>query len=235
MKLSKYLRTTWSGLLDLLFPPHCVGCSREGAWLCASCLAKIEYLRPPLCPICGRAVEQEGLLCPICQARPLLIHGIRSVAYLEGPLREAIHAFKYKGVRVLAPTLGQILVTYWSDHPRSTDVIVPVPLHPSRARQRGYNQSALLARELAQQIGLPMVGDCLHRIRATRPQVGLKARERWENVAHAFDCRDDRLTDRNILLIDDVCTTGATLAACARALYNVGAKKVWALTLARER
>ena len=234
LTLRTQLHIAWDGFLNLFFPPHCVGCSRAGAWLCTSCLTKIEYVQPPLCPACGRALRRESL-CPSCRSEPLPIDGIRAAAYFEGPLRKAIHAFKYKGLRVLAAQLGQILTTCWSDHPLPADVIVPVPLHPSRARRRGYNQSALLARELARRTGHPMVEDCLCRTKDTRPQVGLNTGERRDNVVGAFRCVDDRLSGLKVLLIDDVCTTGATLAACAIALRHAGAMEVWALTLARER
>jgi ComF family protein len=113
------------------------------------------------------------------------------------------------------------------------DVVVPVPLHTARLRERGYNQAALLARELAQQAGLPIDEGTLVRKRATAPQVELNAKQRKENVHGAFYCSGNALTGKRVLLIDDVCTTGATLEACAVALYENGARSVQALTLAR--
>jgi ComF family protein len=127
------------------------------------------------------------------------------------------------------------MVTYWRQHPMPTDIVVPVPLHATRLRERGYNQAALLAREMAQRAKLAVDERTLVRRRATAPQVKLSARERRENVHDAFCCRDDGLVDKRVLLIDDVCTTGATLEACAVALHKSGSHSVQALTLARAR
>ncbi len=113
------------------------------------------------------------------------------------------------------------------------DVIIPIPLHPKRLRDRGYNQSALLARELGRQLQLPVAEDLLVRTRATAPQVGLDALQRQENVRNAFRCVGPIAETKRVLLVDDVCTTGATLAAAAVALRDGGAQTIWAYTLAR--
>jgi ComF family protein len=125
------------------------------------------------------------------------------------------------------------MVTYWRQHPMPADVVVPVPLHATRLRERGYNQAGLLARELAQQTKLSIDEQTLARERATAPQVELNARQRRENVHDAFRCSSDGLAGSRVLLVDDVCTTGATLEACAIALRKGGARSVQALTLAR--
>ncbi len=162
------------------------------------------------------------------------LQDVRSAAHLSGPLREAIHSFKYKGLRALAGTLGQIVYDCWEAEPWPVDVIVPVPLHPQRHRERGYNQSTLLARELAHHTGLPVVEGALLRVMPTRPQVGLKAAERVENVRNAFRCGGEHVSGLQVLLVDDVLTTGATLRACALALLEGGASAVWGLTLAHD-
>jgi len=120
------------------------------------------------------------------------------------------------------------------ENPLSADLIVPVPLHVDRLGERGYNQAALLTRELSERSGLPVEEGSLVRIRETVPQVALKADERRKNVRGAFRVRGEKLKDRQVLLIDDVSTTGATLEACAEALHEKGARSVWALVLARE-
>jgi ComF family protein len=131
--------------------------------------------------------------------------------------------------------LGQWLGDYLTANPLPADVLVPVPLHHKRLRERGYNQSRLLALELSKLSGLPLVDDCLVRERYTTPQARTSSvDERRSNVADAFACRDRRLEDRAVLLIDDVATSGATLDACARALKKVGASSVWGLVLAKE-
>jgi len=222
------------GILDLLFPPRCVGCREMGALLCAKCLDAFELIEPPLCPHCGRP-RSNGRLCPVCQHDPLQIDGIRSVAYSDGTLREAIHGFKYSNLRDLAVPLGRLMSDYWEKTPLPAEIIVPVPLHPDRLRERGYNQATLLAKELGKSIGLPISENSLVRVRATRPQVELSAQERKENVRDAFRCSNAELEGKRVLLVDDVCTTGSTLQACSIASRQAGALSVWAFTLARAR
>ena len=157
------------------------------------------------------------------------------MAYFEGGLREAIHRFKYQGLTALAPTLGKLMATYLEETSLPAEVIVPVPLHPSRVKERGYNQALLLTQELAKGTGLPLWGDSLVRARPTPPQIGLNAIQRRENVRDAFLSTDQRLAGKRVLLIDDVCTSGATLEACSIALHKMGVESVWGLVLARER
>ena len=222
------------GLLDLLFPPRCVSCRETGSLLCAKCCDEFELVEPPLCPHCGRPRTSERL-CPLCQRDPPQIDGVRAAAYFDGTLREAIHCFKYSNLQDLAIPLGRLMGDYWEKRSLPAEIIVPVPLHPDRLRERGYNQATLLARELGKSIGLPVAENSLARVRATRPQIELGAQERKENVCDAFRCSNAELKEKRILLIDDVCTTGATLEACSIALRRVGARSVWAFTLARAR
>lgn len=228
------VRKLKTGILDLLFPPRCVGCRQMGSYLCAGCRAEFELLEPPLCPRCGRP-NVNGGLCPHCQRAPLQIDGVRSVAYFDGVLRQAIHHLKYNNLQEIAIPLGRFMGEYWDRNRIPAEIVVPVPLHISRLRERGYNQAALLARELGKSIGLPVSENSLVRVRATRPQVDLTAQERRENVRDAFRCADTELKHKRILLVDDVYTTGATLEACCVALRQVGVRSVWALTLARAR
>jgi ComF family protein len=206
-------------MLNLLFPPRCVECSTSGHWLCPDCLDQILFFEPPWPPF-------------LDDVWPL--QGIRAAAHLSGPLRKAVHRFKYTGLRSLASTLGEILYDCWEAEPWPVDIVVPVPLHPQRVRERGYNQSLLLARELARYTALPVIEEVLLRISPTPPQVGLSAAQRAENVRHAFSCRDDSLRGAQILLVDDVLTTGATMRACGSALLEGEAGAVWGLTLAHD-
>ncbi len=219
-------------LLDLVYPPHCLACRRPGAWLCSSCAESISFLQAPVCHHCGTPIRQAGL-CPSCQHRQSDLMGVRSVAFHLSPLREAVHALKYEGMRVLAEPLGEILAQYWPSADLMVSVVVPVPLHTERLRQRGYNQSLLLATALGKRVGLPVEQHVLVRSRNTPSQVGLSIDERWANVRDAFRCSSDALSGERVLLIDDVYTTGATLETCASALLESGAAEVWALTLVR--
>jgi ComF family protein len=218
--------------LDLLFPPRCVGCSKTGSWFCTDCLASVKPILPPFCSRCGRRT-QGASVCASCRSTPVVLDGIRSVACHEGALREAIHHFKYHNRRELVEPLGQLLSDYWREADLAADLVIPVPLHKSRQEERGYNQSALLARALTRHAGLVLDGTDLVRTRATPPQVGLDAKERRANVHEAFAWTGGSLRGLVVLLIDDVCTTGATLQACAAAVRRGGAAGVWALTLAR--
>jgi len=150
-------------------------------------------------------------------------------------MRQAVHQLKYRNLRALAPPLGQLLNDYLMTNPVPGEVLVPVPLHRKRLRERGYNQSGLLARELGKLTDLPVVDDCLIRQRFALPQARTATvEERQSNVTEAFICRDQRLRDKPVLLIDDVATSGASLDACASALKAAGAISVWGLVLARE-
>jgi ComF family protein len=153
-------------------------------------------------------------------------------------VRDAIHELKYAGAQVLAAPLGQLMADAWRDlapADRVPDVIVPVPLHPQRERDRGYNQATLLARELGLRLSLGVDERALVRHRNTAPQVGLDAPARRANLADAFGCTGSTLQGRHVLLVDDVFTTGATLEAASKALDKCGAASVWAYTLARAR
>jgi ComF family protein len=218
-------------LLDLLYPPRCVHCRQPGQWWCAACNAQAQVIHDPICPHCGR--PQFSALCPQCRRSPIEIDGIRSAVVFEGPLRQAIHHLKYNGKTSLAEPLGRFIVARWKTDPLPADVIVPVPLHATRLRERGYNQSTLLAQQLSPACGLPVAEEALERTKATLPQVTLDAQQRRANVQDAFRACADRVRGKQVLLMDDVCTTGATLAACSQALKQAGAQSVWALTLGR--
>lgn len=223
-------------LLDLLFPPHCLGCGREGCYLCSACLATASRVKPPWCELCGRPLFcLEFRFCSHCLQAPLVIDGIRSVGFFDGILREAVHRFKYDRLTALGEPLGQLLAEGWRSLRPPGDVIVPVPLHSRRLRERGYNQSVLLARELSSRVGLPVLEQALTRVRETVPQVDLNASQRQVNVTEAFECETGGIRGHAVLLVDDVCTTGATLNACAEALRKQEPRSIWALTLARAR
>ena len=216
--------------VDLLFPQWCVGCGKEGDFICHSCRRSLPRIMPPLCLRCGKP-QPSGILCPSCVSWQAEIDGIRSPFRFDGVIRQAIHQLKYRNLRALAKLLQDYLAT----SPMPGEVLVPVPLHRKRLRERGYNQSSLLAKELGKLTSLPVVDDCLIRQRHAPPQAKTSTvAERRSNVTNAFTCRDHRLRDKPVLLIDDVSTSGATLDACAAALKAAGAISVWGLVLAKE-
>jgi ComF family protein len=198
---------------DIMFPPRCVHCQRIGVLLCRSC---IKSILPA--PQTGTAVIAAGTIKdPILSA--------------------AIHAFKYCNLRQLAEPLAMLMArqaastNIWSSNP----LLVPVPLHPGRLRERGYNQAELLADQLAKMAAMKMAPDILVRTHDTSSQVKTRSRqERLENMIGAFICvQPEMVRGRDIVIIDDVCTTGATLDACGQALKNAGARKITALAVAR--
>ncbi len=220
--------------LDLLFPQYCVGCGKEGGFICGSCYQSLPRIKPPLCPRCGRP-QPSGILCPGCADWSAEIEGIRSPFRFEGVIRQAIHQLKYQNLRALVVPLAELLRDYLAADPLPAEILVPVPLHRKRLRERGYNQSGLLARQLSKLTGLPAIDDCLIRQRHAPPQARTSTvNERRSNIADAFICRDHRLQDKQILLIDDVSTSGATLDSCAAALKASGASLIWGLVMARE-
>ena len=221
-------------LLDLLFPQRCINCQREGQLLCSACSNAAPRLHPPVCQHCGMPWSGSGL-CNACRSHPLKLDGLRSVFYFEGIIRESIHLLKYDNLRALAVPLATLMREYLDTAALPGEILVPIPLHRRRLKERGYNQSSLLARELGRQVKLSVWENSLVRLRDTPPQARMtSAEERRRNVAGAFACTDLRLRGKKVILVDDVATTGATVSAAAEALRNVGASSVWALTLARE-
>lgn len=230
---SNQQRTWWDRGLDVLFPPRCVGCGRRGVDVCSTCLADVQPLGPRICPRCSRP-SIEGRVCPACRTRPRTARAILAGFPFEGVIRAAILALKYRSQTRLADFLGSALLLPLQTRPLEVDVIVPVPLWPARRRERGFNQSELLARRAAHACGWPVDPTALVRLRDTPRQTELPARQRWINVSGAFAVGPHvDVRGRRVLLVDDVCTTGATIEACAKPLVEAGAAGVWALVIAR--
>ncbi len=220
---------------DIAFPPRCAGCGQAGARFCAACQGSLTGLPASVCDRCGYPLSaDEAGLCETClRAAPAAIAGTRSAAFFEGPLRLALHNLKYKRDIILADTLARLLVEAWRTYAVPGALVLPVPLSAQRLRERGYNQAALLARGFAELARLAYAPGGATRVRHTPTQVGLSAGDRWLNLAGAFKGEARVVAGRRVILIDDVCTTGSTLKACAEALTAAGAAVVWGLTVAR--
>lgn len=187
-----------------------------------------------MCKICGKELLHSNY-CGDCQViRPSFTAACAWTRY-EGPIQRAIKKLKYAGDLGLADILARNLIELLHTQHWDVDLIVPVPQGIARRAERGYNQSALLARPLALTTGIPSNFNCLQKIRTTKSQVGLSLRERRQNVKDAFSAKSKYVTGRNILVVDDVLTSGATLDACAAALKSAGARNVYGITLARTR
>ena len=223
-----------SKIVDFFFPRSCVGCGKGGDFICARCRSNLPYLPDSVCTKCGKPISGYDV-CPSCKSSRVTIDGIRSVFRFDGVIRKAIHVFKYSHVKALVDPFAELLYTYLLAHPLQGAILVPVPLHRDRLKARGYNQSALVARKLGIYMNFPVSEDCLIRIKNSIPQVQtMNGEERTRNVADAFNCRDGRLQGKYVILVDDVCTTGSTLDACAVALKKSGVSSVWGITIARE-
>lgn len=238
-KITSFLST----LIDLIFPARCVICKkRDNDLLCEECIKKINFISPPYCQRCGKkakGVIVENSICGECRtAEPPFCYA-RAVGEYEGVLKSAIHYFKYKKKKQLKIPFAKIILEYLKNCDikeifSQIEMIIPVPLHSSRIKERGFNQSELLSVNLGENINIPVVNDVLIRIRATLSQINLNRRERIENVKGAFAVENkEKIKDKVILLIDDVYTTGSTVKECAKMLKKNGAKKVIVLTLAR--
>lgn len=210
-----------SNMLDLLFPPRCVGCRRRGALLCAVCRSCCRTV-----PAAANAEQHQRLDSPFLVST--------AGAYIfEGALREAIHHLKYNGKARVAEPLGELLASYLLTQSLAVEAIVPVPLHPERLRKRGFNQAQLLAAQLARQARLPLLAKEVVRVRQTAQQADLSRQERRTNVQDAFVWSGAAAPPARVLVVDDVLTTGATVEAVAAALCRAGAREVHALALAR--
>ena len=219
-------------LLDALYPLECAGCGGSGKIICDRCARELTCLVSPYCRVC--AAEGEFELCQACAQSGRRFDGLRAPYRYEGSIRQAILALKYGGIKAAALQLGDMLAEYLEGNPLPGDLMAPVPMHASRRRERGYNQAELLARRVAGRCDVPYCGDLLARTRRVDPQAGMtSAARRATNVADSVAVSRPKGVDgAQIILVDDVATTGSTLEACAAALKDAGAESVWGLTLA---
>jgi ComF family protein len=229
------LRRWADACLDLIFPPACAACGKAGHRICPTCAQAVVPVPHTICEHCGRVQAARVPRCDFCLgASPL--RQVRAAGLHVAPLRHFIHLLKYDDRPDLAPDLARYLAANlagpeWTAIWPQLDAIAPVPLHPARRAQRGYDQAELLAQGLSSRTNIPLRLDLVTRTRQTRAQVGLNAAQRQANMQGAFAAAGP-CAGQHVLLIDDVYTTGATMAACAGALLAAGAASVSGLTLA---
>lgn len=235
MRLSHLASGIIPGLINFIFPSACPACSKPTnsllhAPFCRQCWHSIGQYTGPSCRVCGaHLVSVHADRCQHCLQDPPAFRTAHSFTHYEGIVASAIHHFKFLGIRRLSRPLSEFL--FFHDA-KDIDAVVPVPLSPTGLKNRGFNQALLLARHLSEEKKIPLLMNVLRKIVETPPQVGLSAKERTANVKKAFTCTGE-VTGMNVLLIDDVMTTGATVNACAKQLLKAGAKSVSVLTLAR--
>ena len=212
--------------LDLIFPPVCVGCRRVGRWICQRCWQDAPWTIGQICGHCGR--RSVTSLCPSCAGSHAALDSLLAVARFEGVGREAVHALKFHDRHAISGMMGRLMAR--AAEGVEADVVVPVPLHRRRLRERGYDQGAMLAQSAARALERPYL-PTLERMRPTRQQAALDAAARQANVAGAFRAKQP-LEGSAVLLVDDVSTTGATLNAAAEALKDAGAGQITGLVFA---
>ena len=236
------VRSSAKWLTQLVYPPVCAGCGKmtgRPAALCPDCWGTVRFVERPYCEISGLPFDHdrgEGMVSPQAIANPPAYAKARSAVFHDGIARKIVHGLKYSDRADLAAMMAAWMVRAGGDVIDDSDAIVAVPLHHGRLFARRYNQSAELARMLSRISGKPFLPSVMRRVRATRPQVGLGLRARQDNVRGAFliaPTQAQRLAGREILLVDDVLTTGATVEAATRALLRSGASAVNVLTFAR--
>jgi len=228
------------GILDFVFPKYCVNCRKLGSYLCSNCFSFISFDVSMICLVCNKA-SIDGLTHPGCCGKYTIDGAFSAISY-KGVVKKFIYAFKYKP---FLADLNKTLVELFYESIIQNEifqkvyglkpVLVPIPLHLKRLRQRGYNHSKFLAEGLSEKLDLKMV-EILERKKNTKSQFGLNLKDRKENLKGAFSIIHNFLITQypNVLLVDDILTTGSTLLEAARILKRNGIKKVWGLTLARD-
>ncbi len=242
--------TIFSRLIDIIYPPRCHICqrfpvdnseklNREEPGICRECLNSFLEIESPLCPICGTPFEslvEEDHVCENCLRKRPYYDALGAPYLYEGAVMDAVHLLKYAGKTYLADSMGRLLAAFagaWLNRDEGL-LMMPVPLHKKRLRERGFNQSLLLAKVMVPLLNTELDFLSLRRIRYTKPQTGLKSDERRKNVRKAFELTGNiNVKGRTVILVDDVATTGNTLNECAHALKRSGCEKVFCLVLAR--
>lgn len=228
----------------LAFPSVCRRCGallekRGERILCPDCLAALEVCRAPYCPSCGRFFDGDGAPhpCAACLRRIPPLSAARAAARYDGAVKDILLLFKYKGLRPLGRPLAAFLhaALEGENAPwRGADLLVPVPLHRIRRRERGFNQAGVLAKELSRLTEVPVIDRALRKTAPLRPQASLRAEARRANIRGAYRvARPEAVRGKVVVLVDDVCTTGSTLGECARVLRKAGAADVRAVMVAR--
>ena len=248
--LTKSIHFIRENLLDILFPIRCLSCNKYSEWLCEDCLNKIPLKNKQSCPVCKKKITPNGSICFECRQKNFIDGVLVSSFYRQNGektfLAKTIHNYKYDFIAELHQPLAQILIrAFLSSNLSLPDFIIPVPLHPRRLRWRGFNQSAKMSEFLSENLSpgfkIETANDLLLRKKYTQPQMSLKNRQqRVANMRNVFEINKHsihfkKIYGKNILLVDDVITTGSTIFECAKILkQKTNAKKVFGLVLARQ-
>ncbi len=241
----RMLHRLLSVLTDIIYPKVCLVCKKQlpgnksaDNLVCVECWGKIQKNPPPFCFSCGRHLKKPVThnVCPVCRRKQLYFDRAFSPCLYEGAIKELIHAFKYQGKDYLGPLLSGLMTEFIEEYNlpiNMLDLIIPVPLHKARLREREFNQAQILCEHIGRKFNKLISPDVLSRLRPTKTQTELETGERFLNVRDSFAViKKETVKEKNILLVDDVLTTGATCSEAARALKSAGANVVFVLTLA---
>ena len=233
-------------VLDFVFPQNCISCEgkiKEGElFLCADCRNDIGFIRQPLCFLCGVPADisydypHDEFVCGDCRKKPFQFDQARSLGFYDTVLRTTIHHFKYRKQTGVLSEMNLLLEKYFQENPEFCQgfTVSPIPLHFNKMKERGFDQAFLIARQVAKVLKLPLEGGLLRRVKATSPQATMTRAERARNIKGAFEInRPEHVLGKDILLVDDVFTTGATVNEAAKILKKNGARKVYVFTLGR--
>lgn len=232
-----------AGLLSLSYPHNCVLCKRYIPYhrpsivLCPSCLDKIEFNTPPFCRKCSKhLMDPAQTFCLDCRHSEFHFDQSYSSALYNAPMRQLIHLFKYANKTHLRHPFRHVMSLFLKNYQidlSSFDCIVPIPLHATRRRERGYNQAHLLAQSMSDELGIPLCEQNLVRVRPTQNQALIGRKDRWTNIQGAFKIiRPDEFFEKSVLIVDDLLTTGVTVSEAARTLKKAGAQNIGVFTLA---
>jgi len=242
-KLTKLLKHLEESILNIVLPKHCIGCQKEGTFLCSDCSDLIKLNSFQICPVCQKSLTEYGEVCRYCKnLKPEIDSLTIATSYDNKTVSKAIKLFKYKFIDELSNPLSQIMIkAYKKNKLPIPDIIIPIPLHPLRLRWRGFNQAELLAKDTSNNLlpDLPIKIDLktLTRDRFTSAQANLKKSEdRQKNIQGAFSINIDtnRIKNKRILIIDDISTTNSTLFECGRQLRKLKPKAIHAIVIARQ-
>ena len=234
----------FKALVNLIYPLSCQSCGLKleptnTRYLCKSCWNKISKNQQPFCIKCGMTLPgstEEKSQCEACSKKDYAFTRAWSTGLYQGILKECIHLLKYNKKVFMAEPMGKLMTDFIKRYLDfgNIDLIIPVPLHPARLREREFNQSALLAEQINKRFNIPLSLNNLVKVRPTRPQAGLSGKERQANIQLAFKIKNSSLfSEKNVLLVDDVFTTGSTINECSTALLRSGTNNIYVLTLAR--
>lgn len=219
-------------LIDVVYPPSCAVCGREGVRFCEDCLSQMRLIDENICEICGEPLLQRGI-CDRCKIEPPPFAALRSYAEFNGPLRKALHTMKYQNNLALGDTFSSFLIPMIQKLGWKFDIVLPVPISRSKRRERGYNQAGLIAYPISLAFDTPYSDNLLSRKSEVKSQVGLAREERFKNLHNAFQGNSAKLINKKVLLVDDVTTTGATIISCAKALQESGCERIYSITVAK--